>query len=382
MDIEASAPQPQDTTTNTTTKPKRKRGDRKANQYPDKACYVITEVGPAGEILEPKAFRGRFCNAIGALVRDKLNPAIPNSKEVPEKKKLELWDKKLKLNFRFPEGKQELVKQNAFKIMGESFRRWRSELNKKYIQKGLTPFHEFVNITPSHWEDLVAQKTSPEALALSACNTELAKRNKHHHHLGPGGYYGKEEQFRKMDEEAKAFRNIDVKNLKVRSRNWIYARSTESSGGNLKFDKPETQEAVSRILKYAKDKEKGSFNPSRERDELSLDLRNDEHTCRTRGLGKRMTWKHGFEEDRHMYKKHGRDREANLELQVKALVAKVLEEQGLSTEPQTLMAPPGELALVGSPSEVPSSQDSTAATTLINRIREPTSCTLVVLNGR
>ena len=62
-------------------------GDRKANQYPDKACYVITEVGPAGEILELKELRGRFCNAIGALVRDKLNPTIPNWKEVLEKKK-------------------------------------------------------------------------------------------------------------------------------------------------------------------------------------------------------------------------------------------------------------------------------------------------------
>jgi hypothetical protein len=93
----------------------------------------------------------------------------------------------------------------------------------------------------------MAQKTSPEALKLSARNIELAKRNKHHHHLGPDGYYGKEEQFRKMDEEAITFGNIDVKNLKVRSRNWIYARSTKSSSGNLKFDKLETQEAVSRI---------------------------------------------------------------------------------------------------------------------------------------
>ena len=76
--MEASAPQPQDTTMNMTTKPKRKRGDRKANQYPDKACYVITEVGPAGEVLEPKELRGRFRNAIRALVRDKLNLAIPN----------------------------------------------------------------------------------------------------------------------------------------------------------------------------------------------------------------------------------------------------------------------------------------------------------------
>ena len=70
-----------------------KRGDRKANQYPDKTCYVITEVGPAGEILEPKKLRGRFYNAIGALVRDKLNLAIPNWKEVPENKKNELWDR-------------------------------------------------------------------------------------------------------------------------------------------------------------------------------------------------------------------------------------------------------------------------------------------------
>ena len=85
--------------------------------------------------------------------------------------------------------------------MGESFRRWRSELNTKYIQMGwrselntkyiqmgLTPFNEFGKITPSQWEELVAQKTSLEALELSARNTELAKRNKHHHHLGPGGY--------------------------------------------------------------------------------------------------------------------------------------------------------------------------------------------------
>ena len=92
-----------------------------------------------------------------------------------------------------------------------------------------------------------------------------------------------------MDEEAAAAENINVTNLKVRSRNWIYARSTESSGCNLKFDKPETQEAVSRILKYAKDKENGSFNPSRERDELSLGMGNNEHIGRTRGLEKRMT---------------------------------------------------------------------------------------------
>ena len=44
--------------------------------------------------------------------------------------------------------------------------------------KGVNSLNEFDNITPSQWEELVAQKTSPEALELSARNTELAKRNK------------------------------------------------------------------------------------------------------------------------------------------------------------------------------------------------------------
>ena len=46
------------------------------------------------------------------------------------------------------------------------------------------------------------------------------------------------------------------------------------------------------------------------------------------------------------------------------------------------MTPLGELALVGSPPKVPSSQGSTAATTPVDRIREPTSYTLVFLSGR
>jgi hypothetical protein len=36
------------------------------------------EVGEEGQILEPEPFRVKFHNAIGALIRDKLNPSIPN----------------------------------------------------------------------------------------------------------------------------------------------------------------------------------------------------------------------------------------------------------------------------------------------------------------
>ena len=51
---------------------------------------MITEVGLAGEILEPKEFIGRLRNAIEALVRDQFNPAIPSWKDIPAKKKEEL----------------------------------------------------------------------------------------------------------------------------------------------------------------------------------------------------------------------------------------------------------------------------------------------------
>ena len=57
----------------------------------------------------------------------------------------------------------------------------------------------------------MVQKTTPVALALSARNTELAKKNNHHHRLGPGGYYGKEEKFRKMEEEITASEKLNLK---------------------------------------------------------------------------------------------------------------------------------------------------------------------------
>jgi hypothetical protein len=81
---------------------------------------VITEVRPDGQILEPHTYRVKFRNHIGFVVRDKLNPAIGGWNLVPMSQKVDLWEK-LKQNFRFLEGMHELVQENAFKIMGQSF---------------------------------------------------------------------------------------------------------------------------------------------------------------------------------------------------------------------------------------------------------------------
>ena len=326
----ASAPQPEGTTSASTTKVKRKGGVRKPNHYPNaKMVYVIDEVGEEGQILKPKEFQSKFRNAIGALVRDKLNPSIRNWHDYPEDIKDDLWKNRLLVNFNFriPAEKLPLVRRRAMKMMGESFRRWRNELNTEYIKKGLTPYHKYGHITPAIWALLVAEKTAPESLALSEKNSLQAKKNIHHPRLGPGGYEGKEEMFRKMEEEAVAAGNTKVMKLKPRTKRWLFARNLEESGSSLKFAKPETEEAVSRIMKYSEDIEKGSFTPSREKDELSLGLGNPEHPGRVRGLGKHKTWKEGFREDVEMYKKHGRNREESLATLVKTLVAKELQEQ-------------------------------------------------------
>jgi hypothetical protein len=85
-----------------------------ANQYPKKdTCYVITKVREDGEILEPPENISRWRNAIGALVRDQLNPAIcfwTGKQGVPKDEKKRLWDKWLMVHFKLPEGKHELVK--------------------------------------------------------------------------------------------------------------------------------------------------------------------------------------------------------------------------------------------------------------------------------
>jgi hypothetical protein len=107
--------------------------------------------------------------------------------------------------------------------------------------------------------------------------------------LGPGGYEAKQAVFRKLDEAAETSgdpKKMKVKELKKRLKQWIYARSVDSSDLNFVED---IEEAVSRILKCVEDSENGVFTPSRERDELSVGLGNPEHTGRTRGLGKLVT---------------------------------------------------------------------------------------------
>ena len=76
--------------------------------------------------------------------------------------------------------------------MAQLFRKFKSGLNKDYVQKGLTPDfeHEFQN-QQAFWDDFVAFKRSEAATKVSEANKALRQKNVHPHVQGTGGYIKK-----------------------------------------------------------------------------------------------------------------------------------------------------------------------------------------------
>jgi hypothetical protein len=100
---------------------KRKRGQRGRNQYPEGQWTIIT-ISVAGEPIDPLQIVAKFWNAIGPLIRTKLDldPTIPSWPLVPEGRKEAMWQL-LSRTFILPKGTREQVKRYALKMLGETF---------------------------------------------------------------------------------------------------------------------------------------------------------------------------------------------------------------------------------------------------------------------
>ena len=157
---------------------------------------MVNIVSAVGEPIGPPEVCAKFRNTIGSIIKTKmvLDPTIPDWPTVPEGRKEAMWQM-LRQTFILPRGTQDRVRHYARKMLGECFRRWKSELNTKYVKKGRTPFVGYGKITQAQWEEFVRQKSTEESLALSKKNTELATSNVHKVHLGPGGYQRKAGQW-------------------------------------------------------------------------------------------------------------------------------------------------------------------------------------------
>jgi hypothetical protein len=96
----------------------------------------------------------------------------------------------MKEKIKFPTSVEDVVKNVIFINMGRLFRKWKSELNMKYMKKGLMPKH-MGKITEAQWKEFVQQKIDPKALAISNEYAEMSKKNIYPHHMGSKGYVAK-----------------------------------------------------------------------------------------------------------------------------------------------------------------------------------------------
>ena len=117
---------------------------------------MVNVLSPVGEPMEPLDVSAKFRNAIGSIIRTKmvLDPMIPDWPTVAEDRKEAMWQM-LRQTFILPRGTQDRVSHYARKMLGESFRRCKSELNTKYVKKGRTPSADYRKITQAQWEEFV-----------------------------------------------------------------------------------------------------------------------------------------------------------------------------------------------------------------------------------
>jgi len=90
---------------------------------------------------------------------------------------------------------------------------------------------------------------------------------------------------------------------------WLEARKPKIVEGKPKFDCPETEAVVEKMLQLAELQKQGKFKPHRERDVLSIAIGSKEHGGRVRGLSSKLSLKDGFEKDRSGYRSHDRYKE-------------------------------------------------------------------------
>ena len=129
----------------------------------------------------------KYRKAIGFLVTDNLDITISNWKLVSKKMKKDLW-KKLRTRFIFRVKSRAVAKEYTMRQCAISFRNWRSELNIKFVKKGLDATKKYPRITAAKRKTFIEKKTSEEFLSKSQANAELPNKNIYQHCLGTSGY--------------------------------------------------------------------------------------------------------------------------------------------------------------------------------------------------
>jgi hypothetical protein len=146
------------------------------------------------------------------------------------------------------------VKNAMFINMGRLFCKWKSELNRTYVKKGLMPKH-MGKITEAQWKEFVQQKTNPKALAISNEFAKMSKKNIYPHHMGSKGYAAKIPEWKKKIEEVVNAGNPNpVEDIEERTVNWLLTRSELTQDGKLVHKKEGVAAVQEKVVQLTKKK--------------------------------------------------------------------------------------------------------------------------------
>ena len=135
-------------------------------------------------------------------------------------------------------------------------------------------------------------------------NQENDQHKVYHHGMGSGGYATAIPKWEKMKADILA-KGITLESLNwpKRAKNWFFAhwRRLDQETGKLVHG-TKLERTTQRFSYALQAKAIGAFRPNREKDELTYAIGTAEHSGRTRGLGRNISWEHGFSNDRDTYR--------------------------------------------------------------------------------
>jgi len=264
----------------------RVRKARASTKWPlDK--MTVTEIDDVGMPQDWKQ-KLRLRRLAGLIARQRLSLVMPSFSCLSLRQKWSLFDMYVMPWLQFQPEMKELVFKCAMKMIAKSWRMHKSNLVRKFIDKGLEPLEKHPHIEPADWNEFVQLRESEEAQAASERFRELRKRHLHDHNLGPVGYEGKIARWEKEDSDlsAKGIPNPWDEFPEGRSRNWLRARSelaVSDGTAHIKWKKESTQQVPQEVKKKNENALSSGMTWERENDLLSACL-GPEQPGRVRGV--------------------------------------------------------------------------------------------------
>jgi hypothetical protein len=245
----------------------------------------VTKLDSNGLPSKPVEARKAFKRTFVFQVRDNVSITIVDWWQVPATIKEKIWSNMME-KIKFSAGAVDVVKSVMLINIGRLFCKWKSEMIRNYMKKGLVTKH-MGEITEAQWKEFVQQKTGPKALAISNEFVEMLKKNIYPHCMGSSGYVGKILERKKKIEEALSAGNPNpVDDIEERTVNWLLAQSELTQDGKLVHKKKGVAVVQKKAVEPTAKKRLCLFKSDRENDVLSGALSNAFMTSLLRCRGK------------------------------------------------------------------------------------------------